>query len=115
MPEPQGDAPSATAPPPHRTKRFAVNVLWNWLGVLVSLASGILLSPYLIRKLGADGYGIWALAFSVIQYYWLLDLGFRSATVKFVAHYSATGETDRIREVLNTGLVYSSIIALVIM
>ncbi len=113
MPEGQNDAPVATAP--HRAKRFAVNVLWNWLGVLVSLSSGVLLSPYLIRKLGTEGYGIWALAFSIIQYYWLLDLGFRSATVKFVAHYSATGETGRIREVLNTGLVYSTIIALVIM
>jgi hypothetical protein len=42
-----------------------------------------LLSPYLIRKLGSDAYGVWILAFGLIEYCWLFDLGFRSATVKY--------------------------------
>jgi O-antigen/teichoic acid export membrane protein len=115
MPEPHiGELQIAAGTPP-RSQRFALNVVWNWIGVVVNLISGLLLSPYLIRKLGADGYGLWALSFAIIDYYWLLDLGFRSATVKFVAHFSAIGETDKVREVLNTGLVYSTLVALVIM
>jgi O-antigen/teichoic acid export membrane protein len=92
-----------------RGRRFVRNVLWNWIGTGVSLFIGLALSPYLIRKLGADGYGVWAITFSLVEYYWFFDLGFRSATVKFVAHYSATGQAESVRSVISTALVYSSI------
>ncbi len=88
------------------------NVLWSWLGVAVTIASGIFLSPYLIRKLGDEGYGVWVLVFGLIENYWLFDLGFRSATVKYSAHYRATGETAKINELINTGVVYFSVVAL---
>lgn len=90
------------------------NVLWSWLGVAVTIASGIFLSPYLIRKLGDEGYGVWVLVFGLIENYWLFDLGFRSATVKYSAHYRATGEVGKINEVINTGVVYFSFVALVL-
>jgi len=93
---------------------FVLNVFWNALGVAAGLASGLLLSPYLIRKLGPEGYGVWALSFALIEYYWLLDLGFRSATAKFVAHHWALDERARIREVISTALLYSSLAATLI-
>lgn len=49
--------------------------------------------------------------YSFLEYYWLLDLGFRSATLKYSAHYRATSEDDKVNEVINTGLGYSSIAA----
>ncbi len=94
---------------PERSRRFVNNVLWNWLGTAVSLFIGFVLSPYLILKLGADGYGVWAITFSLVEYYWFFDLGFRSATVKFVAHYSATGDASNVRAVISTALVYSTL------
>ena len=98
-----------------RGTRFVVNVIWNWAAVAISLATGFLLSPYLIRKLGPEGYGIWALSFSLVEYYWLLDLGFRSATVKFVAHYTATEEPAKVAEVISTAFVYACIAAALIL
>ncbi|HWR52055.1 MAG TPA: oligosaccharide flippase family protein [Bryobacteraceae bacterium] len=89
--------------------------MWNWLGVAVAIVSGIFLSPYLIRKLGAEGYGVWVLVFSLIENYWLFDLGLRSATVKYTAEYRATNETWRINEIVNTGVVYFSAMAVLLM
>ena len=100
---------SAATLAPARGKRFVVNVLWNWLGTCVSLFIGLVLSPYLIAKLGAEGYGVWALTFSLVEYCWLFDLGFRSATVKFVAHHAARGEIDEIRKTVSTAFVYSAL------
>jgi len=91
-----------------RRERFVKNVLWSWAGVAVSLLTGVWLSPFIIKKLGNEGYGVWALVFSFVEYYWLLDFGFRSATLKYSAHYRATGEDDKVNEVVNTGLAYSS-------
>jgi O-antigen/teichoic acid export membrane protein len=55
-------------------RRFLFSVLWSWLGVATNLFMGIFLAPYIIRKLGAERYGIWALAFALIEYFWVFDL-----------------------------------------
>lgn len=101
--------------PPGRTQRFFQNVLWNFLWVGTNLVAGFVLSPYLVRKLGAEGYGIWVLASGLMDYYYLLDLGFRSATVKYAAHYKASGEPNRINEIINTGLLYFSGLGLLLL
>ncbi len=94
-----------------RGKKFVLNVFWNWMGVGAGLISGLLLSPYMIRKLGPEGYGVYALSFLLVEYYWFLDLGFRSATVKYVAHYWATREFNKVSEVVNTAVTYASLAA----
>ncbi len=95
-----------------RGERFFTNVLWSWLGVGLTIISGIFLSPYLIGKLGDEAYGVWVLVFGLMENYWVLDLGLRSATVKYSAHYRATGERDKINEVLNTGVIFFAAIAI---
>jgi O-antigen/teichoic acid export membrane protein len=94
-----------------RGRRFIVNLMWNWMGVGATLVSGLILSPYFIRKLGPEGYGVWVLSFALVDNYALLDLGFRSATVKYVAHYWATGESARVNEIINTIVVYAGIVS----
>ena len=96
-----------------RSERFLGSVLWSWFGVAVSIFSGLLLSPYTIHKLGPEGYGVWTVIFAFVDYLWLLDLGFRSATLKYTAHYLALGQTDKIIEVLNTGVLYATAISAV--
>ncbi len=96
----------------HRSHRFIFSILWSWMGVAASLFTGILLSPYLIRKLGAEGYGVWTLSFALVEYGTFLDLGFRSAVVKYVAHYRAVEQPLGINQVINTGLLYSSLVSM---
>jgi O-antigen/teichoic acid export membrane protein len=109
-----GVIPSSTGTE-KRTERFFRNVLWSWVGVGITIVSGIFLSPYLIRKLGDEGFGVWVLAFGLIENYWILDLGLRSATVKYSAHYRATAEPEKINEVLNTGIAFFSVLAVVLL
>ena len=62
---------------PHRTDRYLTNVLWTWMGVAAGILSAFLLQPYTIRKLGDVDVSIWMLTMSVVEYYWLIDFGFR--------------------------------------
>lgn len=105
---------STVVEPARRSERFFTNVLWSWAGVAVMLLSGFVISPVIIRHVGHEGYGVWALAFSLIEYYWLLDLGLRRATSKYAAHYRATEEPAKINEVVNTGLLYFSGVAVLV-
>jgi O-antigen/teichoic acid export membrane protein len=103
---------STTPPEPvSRSHRFAANVLWTSLGAAANLVSAFVLSPYVIRKLGAGGYGLWTLAFSFLGYYSLLDFGIRSAIVYFIALHRARGETSRINEILSTATAYYTLAA----
>jgi len=97
--------------PRHRAARFIINAFWTWLGVGATLFTGFLLSPYLVRKLGPEGYGIWVLSFSLVDYYTFLDLGFRSATVKYVAHFWTLGDHDNVNAILNTAVLYAGAIS----
>ena len=47
----------------------------------------------------------------MVDYYWFFDFGFRSATLKYVAHYTATGRPRKVGEVLSTSLLYASAVA----
>ncbi len=98
-----------------RTGRFLHNLMWVWGSVGVTIVSGFLVAPFTIHHIGDDNYGVWALVLSLIEYYWLLDFGFRSATLKYTAHYYVLGDKDQVNRVLNTGLLYSSAVALLML
>lgn len=97
-----------------RAKRFVSGVLWNWAGVGIQLFTGIIVTPYLIRRLGTERYGIWALVYSLTSYYGFIDLGFRSAVVRFTAHYHAQRANSKINELINTTFFYFTVAALVL-
>lgn len=76
--------------------------------MVVSVFSGILLVRITTRKLGVEGYGVWTLVLTLADYLLLVDLGFRSATLKYTTHYRATGEPGKVNEAINSALIYSS-------
>src|SRR3974390_136077 len=105
------EPPTPALPPASKSKRFLINVLWSWSGVAANLAIALLLNPYIIRKLGPERYGIWALIFTVIDYFWFFDLGLTPAVANFCARYWTNRETEKINQVINTALFYFSCIS----
>jgi O-antigen/teichoic acid export membrane protein len=81
----------------------------------INLFAGLILSPYIIRKLGVEGYGVWALVFSLVGYYGLMDLGFRAAVIRFTAHYAALEQVDRINQMISTLLTYLAGLAMLLL
>jgi O-antigen/teichoic acid export membrane protein len=60
-------------------------VLIGWLSILLSIAVGLVMSPFLIHHLGETGYGVWVLVQSTVSYMYLMDLGLRTTVVRFSA------------------------------
>jgi O-antigen/teichoic acid export membrane protein len=95
-----------TQPAASGSERFVANVIWSWLGMLSNIAAAFLLTPYMLRSLGDQRYGMWSLTYSLIDYCWLLEMGFRSATINFVAFYHAKSDQETLNSVISTSLVY---------
>jgi O-antigen/teichoic acid export membrane protein len=96
---------------PRHSERFFINVLWNWLSVAANLFIGFYLTRYLISKLTDEQYGIWVLAFSLIEYITLADLGFRTAVVNFLSRFRVQKDAQAMSEVVSTSLAYFLAIA----
>jgi len=101
-----GMTPAAGARRGERAERFFVNVLWNWIALAAAFFTAFFLTRYIIRTVGEERYGLWALGSSLIEYFSLFDLGLRSAVVNFASRYRAHGDPRRLNQVLNTALCY---------
>ena len=66
-----------------------LNVLTNYVAKIATLATGFVMTPFMLHRLGADQFGLWVLVASVVAYGGLLDFGLSSAVVKYVARYRA--------------------------
>jgi len=63
---------------------------------MVPLLVGLLTIPYVIRSLGDEGFGVLAIAWALLGYFSLFDLGLSRATTKFVAECLGRGELGEI-------------------
>jgi O-antigen/teichoic acid export membrane protein len=98
-----------------RAKKYISNVLWSWAGVVLTVVIGFAFSPYIIRKVGDTNFSIWQLALSLVEYYWLIDFGFRSATMKYSAEFQALNDRESLSVLLSTGFLYSSLAGTVVL
>ena len=98
--------------PVHQGHRLITNVLWSWTGVIASLFQGIIIARFLLESLGEEHYGMWALIFSILDYFWFFDLGLNSAVTNFCARFRAMGDSAKINEVISTSVFYFTLIGL---
>ncbi len=106
--------PEVTKPARPRGEQFVINVLWSWTGVAANLFVGFIITPFIIRRLGAEQYGIWGLIFSILDYFWFFDLGLNTAVCNFCARFIAVKDNEKINQVISTALFYFSMIALIV-
>ena len=94
------------------TKRFAFNVTMNWIAMAVGMVVPLFLMPIVIRNLGAVAYGVWLVSVSAVSYLGLLDLGLRSAVIRYVSKADAQGNTVEARKAIGAALWFRILIAL---
>lgn len=89
-----------------RRPSLTVNALSNWTSIIVHMAVGFLLTPVIIRSVGKTGYGIWTVIYSFVGYYGLLNLGVRSAIMRYVARDAARSDTEALNATIDTAAVF---------
>jgi len=85
------------------------------LRFIASVPIPFLIVPFMLQKLGAERYGIWALVSILTMFVQLGDFGIGYALVKSVAEMYAKDNIDRLNHVLSTAFVFYIIMALSLM
>lgn len=75
---------------------LAKNTMWNLVGAAAPLLVAVLCIPILVDEMGAARFGILALAWVVIGYFGLFDLGLGRALTKLVADELGAGREEQI-------------------
>src|SRR5258708_37975761 len=80
------------------------NVGSSWFSLGVNILVGVLLSPFILHRLGDTAFGIWVLIFSFTGYYGIFDFGIRSSIIRYVSKYMATRDVDEVSGLINTAM-----------
>lgn len=80
---------------------------------LWQVVSRIFLIPLILAQIGIEGFGVWALLFSVTGSVSVVGTSFGLAYAKFTAEHDARDDHDRVSELIGSGLVLVGAVGLV--
>ncbi len=69
------------------------------------------LTPFVVKSLGSTAYGVWILAVSTVSYLNLLDMGMRSAVIRFVSKAQAQNNLQDVQSAIGAALWFRLLLA----
>jgi O-antigen/teichoic acid export membrane protein len=87
-------------------QRLIINTGANFGFRLFSIFLAFVSVPVLVSSVGAEGYGLFLLAGSLMGYFNILNAGVPAGTVKYVAEYEARGEYEAVNRIVSSSFVF---------
>ncbi|MFA5162292.1 MAG: polysaccharide biosynthesis C-terminal domain-containing protein [Elusimicrobiales bacterium] len=83
-----------------------MNTAFNLLGRAWNMVIAFLMTPYIMKHMGVDRFGVWALVSVVTGYFGLLDMGIGTSYVKYISEHYVKRDFAKINEIVNSGFVF---------
>ncbi len=80
-----------------KINQLKAGVALSYVSEAITILTGLLYTPVMLRLLGQSEYGLYQLSSSVISYLNLLSMGFGSSYVRYYSRYKVMNETENIR------------------
>ena len=80
------------------------NSFFNGAGWLGGTLLNFIAMPFIVRKMGLDVFGVYALITATMGYLSILDLGIGQAIVKFVSEYQSQRLYEKVIETINNAV-----------
>jgi len=81
------------------------NTFFNFSSSVWLILLHFFTTPYLVSKLGVEGYAIYSLLYMIIGYFSFLELGLGKAVIKFVSEFHARKDFAAIQRILGTSVI----------
>jgi O-antigen/teichoic acid export membrane protein len=102
---------AAPARPNVSKKLVAKSVASNWGFLFLNVLVAFWMTPFVVRHLGDSAYGIWALVLQLTGYMGIVDVGLRSALVRFIARLNARKDHVALNRLLSSTLLIYGLLA----
>lgn len=96
-----------------KPKGLFSNAIWNILTVIITAIAGFIIVPIIIKSIGSENFGIYAIILMVGGFAQLQSMGLGEATLKYVAQYYSKKDIVGVNRVLGATLsvyIFSGII-----
>lgn len=87
-----------------RKPSLLINAISNYVALGIHIVIGLLLTPFIIKHLGKNGYGIWTFIITFVGYYGLINLGVGSAITRYIARYRGQDNAEAMNKTASTAL-----------
>lgn len=93
--------------------QIKMGAILSYAVILVNMIVGLVYTPFLVRMLGKNEYGLFSLVSSVISYLTVLDMGFGNAIIIYTARYREKNLKQEQYKLFGMFLIIFSIIGVV--
>lgn len=84
-----------------RRKQITLGAILSYFSISFNIIAGLLYTPWMVRQIGQNQYGLYTLATSLISIF-LVDFGLSSATARYTSKYHAEGDDEKVNIFLGT-------------
>lgn len=98
---------------PNGRSGLHLSVVWNLAGQVIPLATGLITIPFLVKGYGAESFGLLTLAWVLVGYAGILDLGLSRALTQAVASELSSGGLN-VARIVRTALLIILVLGLVL-
>ncbi|HWO16955.1 MAG TPA: oligosaccharide flippase family protein [Solirubrobacterales bacterium] len=98
-------------------RAIARNAVTSYGARILLVLSVLLLTPYLFRRLGTDGFGTWSVIYTIGSIFALIEFGFSAGVTKLVAELRGKGDQRGVQALVGASVTLMSgmgVVALVL-
>lgn len=88
-------------------------VILSYIQMALNVLVKFIYTPFLLRALGQNEYGLFSLVMSIVGYLSILDFGFGSTVTRYVVEYRTSGDKDKLYKLYGTLSVIYIIIGII--
>lgn len=92
---------------------IARNTLLNLIGQALPLIVGVVTIPLVVHGLGTERFGLLSLAWVILGYFTVFDLGLGRAITKYVAEALGKGENAQVPEIIWTAVTFQAALGII--
>lgn len=90
--------------------QLKAGVVLSYIAIALNNIVGLLYTPFMLRMMGQNEYGLYSLVASIVAYLTVLDLGFGNAIIRYTAKFRTEGKVKEQYEMFGMFiLLYSGI------
>jgi len=82
--------------------RTGINIISSYARFMTGMIVVLMLTPFTLNMIGVEEFGLWSLCLAVSGLLALLDMGFSTATVKYVAECHGSNDHESRNEAIST-------------